>query len=296
MYKLYFICDESGSKGFADNQEKFAGEYGVFAGYFLTDKNYNTLKNKFKTIYEKYVTAGQKLHITDLTPENQENLRKDVFECLKTENISCVYEAISVKGYHREFENSAKLEKEQNEKIKNTFSFSKNQEKGRLHSELFQAVFGKAIAYYNDTIGDDIEIQIITDNIDNKLKKEFEEKAKELINPLDKAIEFKAFDKEKKQPVTKTMTFASEQLKNDNISKTKFNIISEVNELTLIADILANTVSYYLKKAVEQNPNIILNSKDAIQDHPLLILFYGLSTDTFSNIVSDKIYGRMEEE
>lgn len=294
MEKLYFICDESGSKGFADNEEKFEGEYGVFAGYFLTEKNYESLKTQFKTIYNKYVIAGQKLHITDLAPENQENLRKEVFDCLHNENISCVYEAISVKGYNREFVNLTEIKKKQTEELTDKLSFSKNIEKERLHSELFQALLGKAIAYYIDTVGDEIDIQIITDNIDDSLKKEFELKAKELINPLDTPIKIKAFDKEKKQPIAKTMTFTSEQL-NDNISKTSFNIIIEDNELTLIADILANTVSHYLKKAVANNPNIVLNSKVAIQDHPLSTLFYGLSTDTVFNVVSDKIYGRLDE-
>ncbi len=294
MDKLYFICDESGSKGFADNEERFEGEYGVFAGYFLTDKNYENLKNKYKTIYEKYVIVGQKLHITDLTPENQENLRKEVFECLQNENISCVYEAISVKGYNRQFVNLTDIKNKQTEELADKLTFSKNVEKDRLHSELFQGLFGKAIAYYLDKIGDEIDIQIITDNIEDSLKKEFEVKAKELINPLDTPIKIKAFDKEKKQPIEKIMTFNSEQL-NDNISETNFNIVVEDNELTLIADILANTVSHYLKKAVSNNPNIVLNSKEAIQDHPLFTSFYGLSTDTVFNVVSDKIYGRSDE-
>jgi hypothetical protein len=294
MDKLYFICDESGSKGFAENEEKFEGEYGVFAGYFLTDENYENLKKQFKTIYEKYVIAGHKLHITDLTPENQENLRKEVFECLQNENISCVYEAISVKGYNREFANLIEIKKKQTEELADKLTFSKNIEKDRLHSELFQALFGKAIAYYIDTIGDEADIQVITDNIDDSLKKEFEVKAKELINPLNAPIKIKAFDKEKKEPVAKTITFTSEEL-NDNISKTNFNIVVEDSELTLIADILANTVSYYLKKAVSENPNVVLNSKDAIQHHPLLTSFYGLSTDEFSYVVSDKIYGRAHQ-
>lgn len=291
MDKLYFICDESGAKGFADNKEKFAGEYGVFAGYFLTDKNYHNLKNQFKSIYDQYVTVEQKLHITDLTPENQENLRKAVFKCLQNENIPCVYEAISVKGYNRKFVTLTEIKTKQIEELSDKLSFSKNDNKGRLHSELFQALFGKAIAFYNDTIGNQIYIQIITDNVDNKLKKEFEVKAKELINPFEKPIVINAFDKIKKQPLSKTLIFSSEQL-NDNISKTNFNIDVVDNELTLVADILANTVSYFLKKAVAKNPNVVLNSKEAIQDHPLFTLFYGLSTDEFCYFVSDKTYGR----
>lgn len=42
-----------------------------------------------------------------------------------------------------------------------------------------------------------------------------------------------------------------------------------------IADILANSTHFYLNKAVKENINIELNSKEAIKEHPLSNLVYG---------------------
>lgn len=292
MAKLYLICDESGSKGFAHNQETFEGEFGVFAGYLLKENDYDRLKRIFQDIYKKYELPGQKLHITDLAPEMQQKLREEVFELLKEEKLTCVYEAISVKGYNREYLKISEIKDKQREELKEKFTFSNNVERERLHSELFQALFGKAIAYFIDMFGGLPYIFVITDNIDNTLKKEFEIKARELINPFETPMQIKAFDKEKKAPVSKTVTFTSEIL-NDEISDTKFEITVEDNSLTLVADILANSILYYIKQSVSQNPNIILNSKEAIAGHPLTELFYGMSSEIISNFVSDQIYGRL---
>jgi hypothetical protein len=80
MSKIYLICDESGSKGFSDNAEKFEGEFGLFAGYFLTEDNIGEMKIVFETIYKEYSGHDGKLHITDLDETEQRKLRTVVFE------------------------------------------------------------------------------------------------------------------------------------------------------------------------------------------------------------------------
>ena len=44
MNEIYLICDESGSKGFSDNDEQFDGDFGLFAGYFLNQSNIQKMK------------------------------------------------------------------------------------------------------------------------------------------------------------------------------------------------------------------------------------------------------------
>ncbi|MFB9080171.1 hypothetical protein ACFFLS_12245 [Flavobacterium procerum] len=296
MNKIYLICDESGSKGFSDNKEKTVGEFGIFAGYFLNESNIESLKSEFKAIYDKYSTEDGKLHITDLKSSLQETLRNEVFECLKKNEVSCVFEAISVQGFNINFENTNEIRQEQINHLIDKFSFSKNSNAIRLHSELFQGLFGKAIAYYIDKYGDEnINLKVITDNIDNPLKIEFEQKANELIKPFPEIAKIKAYDKTKKEPIVKDLEFKSKELQADNISKTKFELIVDDNEFTLIADILANSLLYYIRQEVEKNHNINLNSLDAIKNHPLSNSFYGLSDESNINIVSDIIYGRKEE-
>lgn len=294
MKKTYLICDESGAKGFSDNDEKFEGEFGIFAGYLVTEENFEKMKSEFQCIYEKYETDTGKLHITDLEKTNQENLRNEVFAILISNDIPIVYEAISVRGYKINSDMLSKLKNDNIEKLKDDFSFSKNIDLTRLHSDLFEGIFGKFIAHSIDTFGENEEIQleVITDNIDKQLKKEFEGKAKELIAPFPSSSKVKAFDKNNKKPISKKIKFSSQQLDNDSISKIKFEIKVQDDALTLIADILANSLYYFIKQELNINVNINLNSNVAIAKYPLLKQIYGLSTKTNVNIVSDIIYRR----
>ena len=84
--KLYFICDESGAKGYADKTEKYPGEVGVFAGYFLTEQNIeyicddlDDIITEFKNKYPSLI----KFHVTDLEPKDQEAIRARVFSIKK---------------------------------------------------------------------------------------------------------------------------------------------------------------------------------------------------------------------
>ena len=247
MNEIYLICDESGSKGFSDKDEMFEGEFGVFAGYFLNEKNFQQMLAIFESIYCKYPVKNGKLHITDLDKTLQEQLRADIFEIFIKNKIPCVYEAISVKGYKGAADRIADIKNESIKALNKNYSFSKNPHKDRLHSELFQAIFGKSIAYLLDFFANSKRIIVITDNIDAPLKKEFENKAIELIKPFLSGTEIKAFDKNKKRPVSKEMKFGSTELENDDISNIGFEINVEDNSLTLIADILANSIHYYFK-------------------------------------------------
>lgn len=293
MKKLYLICDESGAKGFSDNKEQSHGEFGIFAGYLIDESKIENSKIELKVIYDKYSTGDGKIHITDLESSLQENLRTEVFDWLEKNDISCAYEAISVQGFNSAYESLNAIKEVQVSSLSQKYSFSKNLDLDRLHSELFQGLFGKAIAFFIEKYGEEnINITVVTDKIDDKIKKEFMTKAKEIINPLLKDIKVKAFDKFKNIPVVKNIKFKSEQINNDNISKTNFEIIVEDNELTLIADIIANSLLYYIKQEIENNPDINLNSSIAIKNHPLLNLFYGLSEKRNANIVSDVIFKR----
>ena len=293
MMKIYLICDEAGSKGFSTNKEKEEGEFGLFAGYFLSESNYLLFGQEFQNISKKYAKPGQKLHITDLDPVMQECLRNDVFNCLRNNNIIIAYEAIYVSGFNNLFEKNNSIKNEVIKDLDTRFSLSSNKENERLHSVLFQALFSKAIAYYIDIYSDVPIIEVIIDNIEDTLKNEFEEKAKELINPFPSTKVIKAFDRIEKQPVSGKISFNSNDL-NDDISRTTFYITVIANEYTMIADVLANSINHYLKKAIAKDADAVLNSQKAIGEYPLMNLIYGLSDENYINIVSDILYKRKE--
>lgn len=296
MSEIYLICDESGSKGFSDNTETFEGEFGLFAGYFLDSENFQSLKSALDAIYDKYCPPVGKLHITDLDSSAQESLRSDVFKIIKDNKIYCSYDAISVKGFNTAYVETNDIAENQKAQVKENFSFSNKSTLERLHSELFQALFAKSIAFFIDKYGEEnINIKVITDNIDRKLKVEFEQRAIELISPFPSTDQLKAFDKKKGKPVVKNITFTSKELQDDKISNTKFELSVQDDSYTLIADILANSLYYYIKQEVIKNPNICLNSYDAVKEHPVADMLYGLSSVTNINSVSDAIFGRLRQ-
>ena len=68
MPKVILYCDESGAKGYADQDEAYPGEVGVFAGIMVPDELLATTRIEFDRIAAHYATEAGKLHIADLVP------------------------------------------------------------------------------------------------------------------------------------------------------------------------------------------------------------------------------------
>lgn len=83
MTKVFLYCDESGAKGYADKDEAYPGETGVFAGIMVPEECLGTVKPVFDQIAARYTPASGKLHIADLARVQQEDLRNELFEAIK---------------------------------------------------------------------------------------------------------------------------------------------------------------------------------------------------------------------
>ena len=77
---IVLVCDESGAKGYADQQESYPGEVGVFAGILVPEERKAVARTAFQAIYDRYQPVTGKLHIADLAPASQSNLRNDIYE------------------------------------------------------------------------------------------------------------------------------------------------------------------------------------------------------------------------
>lgn len=75
MTKVIFYCDESGAKGYADQDETNLGEVGVFAGIMVPDECVADVMPVFDQIATRYTPASGKLHIADLPAEQQGSVR-----------------------------------------------------------------------------------------------------------------------------------------------------------------------------------------------------------------------------
>src|SRR4030088_1504695 len=92
---VVLACDESGAKGYADQDETFPGEVGVFAGILIPQQEREEqVRPIFQALCVSYRPASGKLHIADLPPEQQEALRADVFAAIKQAGLPCFWYAI----------------------------------------------------------------------------------------------------------------------------------------------------------------------------------------------------------
>ncbi len=292
MSKVILVIDESGAKGYSDRPETAVGEFGVMVGYLVPEEHANEVRNRFRQIQSKYTSDG-KLHITDLQPKAQEGLRVDIFREFSELGIYWVYEAVYVQGYHE----NAKLTNELVEKARGSrrsnVSISTRERHELLHSDLFLGVFGKAVSFCLDNVGQVFDLHIITDNVDKKIMKMFEDEAAEFLNVgKPSEHEVKGFDKSTGQVITGAIRIEWIDSGNSlgDFSGVTYSIECEDSELTLAADVISNSVNYYIKKSVGEGVGIDLNTKVTVADHPLSSLIYGASEGGETPYFSDAIY------
>ena len=69
-YTCIFVIDESGSLGYAQNQEQFEGEFGLVAGYFLPFPTVQKANEAAKHFFAEFRKKDdEKNHITDLSKD-----------------------------------------------------------------------------------------------------------------------------------------------------------------------------------------------------------------------------------
>lgn len=294
MEKIILVIDESGAKGYSDKQESYLGEVGVMAGFLIPDKYIKEVANNLEIIRQRYSTDG-KLHITDLDSTQQENLRCNIFEYILKNQIPCIYEAIHVEGFFQQFQFTASLIKKAKDQHRSKIKISRNERKELLHEQLFQGAFGKAIAFCMDFIGNRFLVSVITDQIDEGVKKKFNAAASELINFGEGSIhEVTGYDPDKKKVVRGNIESKIDNAKKviGDFSGVEFSINVEDSALTLASDVIANSINYHFKQRIKNGTEIgaHLNTKMAISGHPLEALFYGLWDSSEINYFSDAIF------
>lgn len=117
MPKVILYCDESGAKGYADQNEAYPGEVGVFAGIMVPEERLSTTRIDFDRIAAHYAPGTGKLHIADLVPSQQEALRSDLFAAIRNSGLPCFWYAIHVAGLNAHHQSKAKLLKSQKEAL-----------------------------------------------------------------------------------------------------------------------------------------------------------------------------------
>jgi len=293
MNSVTFAIDESGAKGFSDNREKQVGEFGVFAGFLVPDKNVSNIELDLDRITKPYLSKG-KFHITDLDNKDQEPLRKEVFDYLLMRRVIWAYEAMYVEGFYDYHQMVTNLKENAKAGNRSKIKTSSNKKLDLLHSDLFLGLFGKGVAFCLEHVSDQFHLNVITDRVDKPILKQFHENAKRLLNAGKRSTqESTGFNPETKQVVKASISTEVTKGKDllGDYSGVVFDIKIVESSLTLAADILANSVYHHLLSLQENSSGHPLNSLEAIKDHKLASIVYGVSmSEAGSNQIADTIF------
>lgn len=302
MPKVFFYCDESGAKGYADRDEAYPGEIGVFAGIMVPEECLATVKPAFDKVAERYRPASGKLHIADLTPEQQGAMRNDLFTLIKSTKLPCFWYSIHVAGLHAHHQLIINLHKQQREEFIAERGDSECRIKGRssredpvsMHVQLFEGLYAHLLAFLLERERQEVDVEIRTDQVDTPLLKRFTDVAKELLDNDPHVAKTTGFDTIEKRVVTGSVTTVVKWPPELNFSPVVRSLsidkVPDSDGLVLAADVLANSLYYLFKRRSADALYGPLNCKDAVAQHPLVAQF-----DTFFNwgggdIIGDGMY------
>ncbi|MFM5540232.1 hypothetical protein ACET8U_21870 [Aeromonas veronii] len=281
MRRIVLVVDESGEKGFSKKPEVYPGAFGVMSGYIFLEEGIEEVRGIFDRLTNDFKVNG-KLHLTDLPSEQQDLVRKRVFSFFREGKVGWFYQAIYSQGHYQSI-----FEPDRGGEGKSE----------RLHTKLFYGLFVKAVSRARLDSGDSLHIRIITDLVDMKTVREFQIEADHFINVL-QGIKisryFQSYDHENRKPIK---TYVDTQVVTKNPASFKsleYSIESEDSSLTFVADVLANSAHYYLKKKQDTNTGIDLNSRLAIGSHPLSDLVF-IPYEEGQRDIFDSLYRRTSD-
>lgn len=295
---LILVVDESGAKGYSDQSEKFFGETGVMAGFLFHEDDYHEHEINLNLLRTRYLSDG-KLHITDLDFNSQSQLREDVLKYLIDNEVVCVFEAIYSEGFYKvaqeNLERSHRLKQQRKSKIK----LSGNDKKEMLHAQLFQGVFGKAVAYGLDTIGENYSILVKTDFVDDGVLSKLTMSADEVLNVGEARTKtVTGWDTYESKVVSGSI---SSQISDPagvlgDFSGISYEVEREDSAFTLVADVISNTLYRHLANRPKEEATLPLNYESSIPKDMDDVIFYGISDENDPPYYSDIIFRHPERK
>lgn len=281
MTKVFLYCDESGAKGYADQDETYPGETGVFAGIMVPEECLATVKPVFDQIAVRYTPASGKLHIADFAPAQQEALRNELFAAIKNTKLPCFWYAIHVAGlhsHHQAFTNilmqSAEALRVARDGAEPRIKRGSPREKAAsMHVELFSGLYSHLVAFLSERKRQGVDIEIRTDQVDTPLVKSFTEVAGDLPDNDPSVATATGFDTVEKKVVTGSVTttvqWPPELDFSPVVSSLSIVTMPDSDGLVLAADVLANSLNYLFKNRDADALYGPLNCVDAVAGHLL---------------------------
>ena len=302
MTKVFLYSDESGAKGYADKDESYAGEVGVFAGILVPEECLAAVKPVFDQIAARYTPASGKLHIADLSSNQQGAIREELFSAIKNTKLPCFWYSIHVAGLHAHHQTLGAMLKQHGESLRSARGGEKprikrgspREEPASMHVELFCGLYAHLLAFLLERGRQGVDVEVRTDQVDTPIVQRFTEVAKELLNHDPNIVTASGFDTIEKKVVTGSVTttvkWPPELDLSPLVSSLSIVTMPDSDGLVLAADVLANSLNYLFKSRNTETLYGPLNCKDAVAAHPL-----GAHLDAFfdwgaGDCVGDAIY------
>lgn len=279
--KVLLYCDESGAKGYADNDETYPGEIGVIAGILVPQECLATVKPAFDQIAVRFTPTSGKLHIADLAPAQQVALRNELFAVIKNTNLPCFWYAIHVAGLNSHHKILTSIFNRQNEGLRAARGGaeprikrgSPRDQPASMYLELFSGLYSHLIAFLLERNRQGVDIEIRTDQVDTSIVKNFIEVAGNLLDN-DPTIETATgYDTITKKIVTGSVTITVKWPPELNFSPIVNSLsivpMPDSDGLVLAADELANSLNHLFKHRDADALYGPLNRIDAVAGHPL---------------------------
>jgi hypothetical protein len=273
--RIIFACDESGAKGYADQDEQYPGEVGVFAGILVPEECADTILGRFQGLIKKYTPESGKLHIADLPECQKEALREDVFEAIQESRVPCFWYAIHVAGFHQWYTDKQKLIGEARKATASSAvkRGSPRSDPESMHVALFEGVYAHVVAFCEERGKTNICIEIRSDRIDAQIIKEFEKSAIRLLSAEPIVSRSTGFDTVTDSivhgQVSSHANYPPELQINTVVPKLVFRPICEGDGFVLAADVLANSLNHLFKTRQPGELYSHLNRPAAVARHPL---------------------------
>lgn len=299
--RVFVYCDESGAKGYADQQETFPGETGVFAGILIPEQRHACLSQKFDAIAQRFKPAQGKLHIADLPQEQKGALRQALFDEIQAANLPCFWYSIHVAGLNEYY--TKQREASRNRRVAmdaqrtspaRVKTGSVREELPSMHVELFAGLYAHIVAFLLERDRRDVELIVCTDQIDTPLAKQFHKIAAELLDTNTKITNVTGYDTMAKKvvhgKVSVTTHYPAEMKIPAIISSLNIQPVSGDNGLILAVDVLANSLNYLFKNRTEAELYAPLNNREAVMRHSLYANLDSFRQWGTGDIIGDGLY------
>ena len=295
--RIIFACDESGAKGYADRDEQYPGEVGIFAGILIPEDYAGEKLAPFQDLIAKYTPPTGKLHIADLPEDQKEALRRDAYAAILDSGLPCFWYRDSSRWILPMVQ-----KKEQHlldEARKATASSavkrgSPRPDPASLHETLFTGLYAHLIAFLEERRKTDVCIEVRSDQIDTPIIKEFEKAAIHLLSTETAISQSTGFDTVTRRVVRGRISikanYPPELAIQATVRELVFKTIREGDSLVLAADVLANSLNHLFKNRPPSELYGDLNRPEAVAHHPLARSLNAFQDWGTGDLVGDGLY------